>query len=91
MIVCKYSVAWGTTADCAKTREPPAPASRRALTCAQANRGMFSLNLVFTFLQLLEKKRVVRVTSHTQHKDRIAKYLKSVVDCHIAFILALET
>ena len=42
MIVCKYSVAWGTTVNRAKIREAPAPASRRALTCAQANRGVFA-------------------------------------------------
>lgn len=87
MIVCKYLVAWGTTPDRAKIREAPAPASRRALTCAQANRRVSVLGC--HFLQHFEKRW--KESHHIQHKGSQCKCFRSIVDCHIAFILALET
>lgn len=42
MIVGKYLVAWGTTANCAKIREPSRIPLPVALTCAQANRRLFA-------------------------------------------------
>jgi hypothetical protein len=72
MIVCKYLVAWGTTPDRAKIREAPAPASRRALTCAQANRRV-SVRLGCHFLHHFEKRR--KESLRIQHRTRDASVL----------------
>lgn len=75
MIVCKYLVAWGTTPDRAKIREAPAAAaaSRRPLTCAQANRRLFRstwLPFSSTFREKTEEKCKSRITHTAQNSQR---------------------